>query len=80
VQVSFPSGTSIITVGTALHHQSTSVFVPSPGFALWKAGERAQEGFPVDDRVKVVVLGTGQMGSGIIKLLLQKSGVDLVGV
>jgi hypothetical protein len=31
-------------------------------------------------KVKVVVLGTGQMGSGIIKLLLQKYGVDLVGV
>ncbi len=35
---------------------------------------------PVDDTVKVVVLGTGQMGSGMIKLLLQKSGIDLVGV
>ena len=34
----------------------------------------------MDDTVKVVVLGTGQMGSGMIKLLLQKSGVDLVGV
>src|SRR5512145_2407747 len=30
--------------------------------------------------VKVVVLGRGQMGSGMIKLLLQKSGIDLVGV
>lgn len=34
----------------------------------------------MDDTVRVVVLGTGQMGSGIIKLLLQKHGVELVGV
>jgi 4-hydroxy-tetrahydrodipicolinate reductase len=34
----------------------------------------------MDDKVKVVVLGTGQMGSGMIKLLLQKYGVELVGV
>jgi 4-hydroxy-tetrahydrodipicolinate reductase len=34
----------------------------------------------MEEKVKVVVLGTGQMGSGIIKLLLQKYGVDLVGV
>jgi hypothetical protein len=32
------------------------------------------------EAVKVVVLGTGQMGIGIIKLLLQKPGVELVGV
>lgn len=32
------------------------------------------------DPVRVVVLGTGQMGSGIIKLLLEKQGVRLVGV
>ena len=32
------------------------------------------------DRIRVVVLGTGQMGSGMIKLLLEKEGVDLVGV
>lgn len=30
--------------------------------------------------VKVVVLGTGQMGSGIIRLLSQKPGLQLVGV
>ncbi|MBN2225253.1 MAG: NADP-binding protein [Deltaproteobacteria bacterium] len=30
--------------------------------------------------VKVVVWGTGQMGTGIIKLVLQKTGMDLVGV
>jgi 4-hydroxy-tetrahydrodipicolinate reductase len=30
--------------------------------------------------VKVVVLGTGQMGCGIIQLLLQKPGLELVGV
>ena len=34
----------------------------------------------MDDPVRVVVLGTGQMGSGIIKLLLEKRGVKLVGV
>jgi 4-hydroxy-tetrahydrodipicolinate reductase len=34
----------------------------------------------MEDKVKVIVLGTGNMGSGIIKLLLQKYGVDLVGV
>jgi 4-hydroxy-tetrahydrodipicolinate reductase len=34
----------------------------------------------MSDNIKVVVLGTGQMGSGIIKLLLQKQGVELVGV
>jgi hypothetical protein len=32
------------------------------------------------ENVKVAVLGTGQMGSGIIKLILQKTGIDLVGV
>jgi hypothetical protein len=32
------------------------------------------------DPLRVVVLGTGQMGSGIIKLLLQKQGVQLAGV
>lgn len=34
----------------------------------------------MDDRIKVVVLGTGQMGSGIVKLLLRKGGLALVGV
>jgi 4-hydroxy-tetrahydrodipicolinate reductase len=34
----------------------------------------------MDEKVKVVVLGTGQMGSGIIRLLLQKPGIELVGV
>ena len=34
----------------------------------------------MEEKVKVVVLGTGQMGSGMITLLLQKPGVDLVGV
>ena len=34
----------------------------------------------MDDRIRVVVLGTGQMGSGMIKLLLEKEGVDVVGV
>lgn len=34
----------------------------------------------MDGTVRVVVLGTGQMGSGIIKLLLHKQGIDLVGV
>ncbi len=32
------------------------------------------------ENVRVVVLGTGQMGDGIIKLLLQKTGIELVGV
>ncbi len=32
------------------------------------------------DKVKVAVLGTGQMGSGIVRLLLRKQGVELVGV
>ena len=32
------------------------------------------------ESIKVVVLGTGQMGSGIIQLLLQKQGIELVGV
>lgn len=32
------------------------------------------------DPLRVVVLGTGQMGSGIIKLLLRKPGVKLAGV
>jgi len=32
------------------------------------------------DNLKVAVLGTGQMGSGIVKLLLRKKGVELVGV
>jgi hypothetical protein len=30
--------------------------------------------------VKIVVWGTGQMGTGIIKLVLEKAGMDLVGV
>jgi 4-hydroxy-tetrahydrodipicolinate reductase len=32
------------------------------------------------DHIRIVVLGTGQMGSGIINLLLQKAGVEIVGV
>jgi len=32
------------------------------------------------ENVRVVVLGTGQMGSGMIKLLLQKAGIELIGV
>ncbi len=32
------------------------------------------------DKVKVVVLGSGHMGSGIIKLLLEKDGFELAGV
>jgi hypothetical protein len=31
-------------------------------------------------KVKVAVLGTGQMGSGILRLLMQKQGVELAGV
>ena len=34
----------------------------------------------MNDRIMAVVLGTGQMGSGMIKLLLEKEGVGLVGV
>ena len=30
--------------------------------------------------LKVVVLGAGQMGSGIMRLLLQKHGIELAGV
>lgn len=32
------------------------------------------------ENVRVAVLGTGQMGSGIIRLILEKTGIDLVGV
>jgi hypothetical protein len=32
------------------------------------------------DKLKVAVLGTGQMGSGIIRLLMRKQGIQLVGV
>lgn len=31
------------------------------------------------DRIRVLVLGTGQMGSGIARLVLQKQGLDLAG-
>jgi 4-hydroxy-tetrahydrodipicolinate reductase len=34
----------------------------------------------MQDKLKVAVLGTGQMGSGIVKLLLRKQGLELVGV
>ena len=34
----------------------------------------------MDGSIKVVVLGTGQMGAGMIRLLLSKPGLDLVGV
>jgi hypothetical protein len=34
----------------------------------------------MDSNVRVIGLGTGQMGSDIITLLLQKQGIDLVGV
>jgi hypothetical protein len=34
----------------------------------------------MQDKLKVAVFGTGQMGSGIIRLLLRKQGVELVGV
>ena len=30
--------------------------------------------------VRVVVLGTGQMGSGVVRLLVEKRGLELVGV
>jgi 4-hydroxy-tetrahydrodipicolinate reductase len=32
------------------------------------------------DKIKVVLLGTGNMGTGIIKLLLEKQGIDIAGV
>jgi len=32
------------------------------------------------DLIRVVVLGTGQMGSGIARLLLEKQGLELVGI
>ena len=34
----------------------------------------------MQDKLKVAVLGTGQMGSGIVRLLMRKRGVELVGV
>jgi 4-hydroxy-tetrahydrodipicolinate reductase len=34
----------------------------------------------MQEKLKVAVLGTGQMGSGIVKLLMRKQGVELVGV
>ncbi len=34
----------------------------------------------MQDRLRVVVLGTGRMGSGIIRLLIQKQGMELAGV
>ena len=32
------------------------------------------------DFIRIVVLGTGQMGSGIARLLLEKPGLELAGV
>lgn len=37
-------------------------------------------GRPLNDAVKVVVLGTGRMGEGIARLLLEKPGIALAGV
>ena len=34
----------------------------------------------MQDKLKVAVLGTGQMGSGIARLLMRKQGIELVGV
>jgi 2,4-diaminopentanoate dehydrogenase len=34
----------------------------------------------MQDKLKVAVLGTGQMGSGIVRLLKRKQGIELVGV
>jgi len=34
----------------------------------------------MQDKLRVVVLGTGRMGSGIIRLLIQKQGMELAGV
>jgi 4-hydroxy-tetrahydrodipicolinate reductase len=34
----------------------------------------------MQDKLKVAVLGSGQMGSGIVRLLMRKQGVELVGV
>lgn len=34
----------------------------------------------MQDKLKVAVLGTGQMGSGIVRLLMRKQGLELVGV
>lgn len=42
--------------------------------------DRFSEVYGMKNRVKVVVLGTGHMGSGIIRLLLSKEGFELAGV
>jgi hypothetical protein len=34
----------------------------------------------MQDKLKVAVLGTGQMGSGIVRLLIRKRGLEIVGV
>jgi 2,4-diaminopentanoate dehydrogenase len=34
----------------------------------------------MEDKLKVAVLGTGQMGSGIVRLLIRKRGLEIVGV
>ena len=34
----------------------------------------------MQDKLRVAVLGTGQMGSGIVRLLMRKQGIELVGV
>ena len=34
----------------------------------------------MQNKLKVAVLGTGQMGSGIVRLLMRKQGIELVGV
>lgn len=34
----------------------------------------------MEDKLQVAVLGTGQMGSGIVRLLMQKQGIELAGV
>ena len=33
----------------------------------------------MDNRIRVIVLGTGRMGSGIGRLVLEKQGLELVG-
>lgn len=33
----------------------------------------------MDERIRVLILGTGQMGTGIARLLLEKQGLELVG-
>lgn len=57
----------------------THVNAPSPLTATISPHKQACRHVYMVDPIRVLVLGTGQMGAGIARLVLEKQGLDLVG-